>query len=186
MKSLRVSTGCCLSQMIAWLKYRPHVFQHRRIVADSWRSRPRCRSRGPAAARGPCCRTRRAAARRTPRRTQSRWPAAGPWPAASSASALTSRDAGRGRALGGASFPANELRPAAMALLLRGSTLTLYGGSVFTRWIVAPSEQPIHVFGLADCRRTAAGGRRGSTGRRAGSSLRRAARARRPDRRGLP
>lgn len=30
--------------------------------------------------------------------------------------------------------------PAAMALLLRGSTFTLYGGSVFTRWIVAPSR----------------------------------------------
>ena len=50
-----------------------------------WRSRPRCRSRGPAAARGPGCRTRRAAGGRTPRRRRSRWPAAGPWPAASCA-----------------------------------------------------------------------------------------------------
>ena len=31
-------------------------------------------------------------------------------------------------------------RPAAMALLLRGSTFTLYGGSVLTRWIGAPSS----------------------------------------------
>jgi hypothetical protein len=32
----------------------------------------------------------------------------------------------------------NDDSPAAMALLERGSTLTLYGGSVFTRWMAAP------------------------------------------------
>jgi hypothetical protein len=32
------------------------------------------------------------------------------------------------------------IKPAAIALLLRGSTLTLYGGSVFTRWIFAPDR----------------------------------------------
>ncbi len=33
----------------------------------------------------------------------------------------------------------NELNPAAIAFLLRGSTLTLYGGSVLTRWIGTPA-----------------------------------------------
>ena len=36
---------------------------------------------------------------------------------------------------------------AAIALLLQGSTLTLYGGSVLTRWI-GRVEQAVHVFGL--------------------------------------
>ena len=36
-----------------------------------------------------------------------------------------------------------------MALFERGSTFTLYGGSVLTRWIFGPVEQPIHVLGLA-------------------------------------
>ena len=36
-----------------------------------------------------------------------------------------------------------------MALLVRGSTFTLYGGSVLTRWIVCAAEQPVHVLGLA-------------------------------------
>ena len=34
----------------------------------------------------------------------------------------------------------NELLPAAIAFLLRGSTLTLYGGSVLTKWIFAPAS----------------------------------------------
>ena len=37
--------------------------------------------------------------------------------------------------------PANELNPAAIALLLRGSTFTLYGGSVFTSWIDVPRSR---------------------------------------------
>ena len=36
-----------------------------------------------------------------------------------------------------------------MALLLRGSTFTLYGGSVLTRWIDGAVEQAVHVLGLA-------------------------------------
>src|SRR3990172_9583502 len=35
----------------------------------------------------------------------------------------------------------NELFPAAIALLLRGSTFTLYGGSVLTSWILAPARR---------------------------------------------
>ena len=45
-----------------------------------------------------------------------------------------------GRAIGDASCPANELKPAAIALFDLGSTFTLYGGSVLTSWISAPSS----------------------------------------------
>ena len=40
-----------------------------------------------------------------------------------------------------ASGAENEESPAAIALFDRGSTFTLYGGSVFTRWIGAPSSR---------------------------------------------
>ena len=51
------------------------------------------------------------------------------------------RDAGTGPEPGDASlFAGTNCSPAAMALFDRGSTLTLYGGSVFTRWIAAPSS----------------------------------------------
>ena len=115
--------------------------QDRRVVAAVGVAAPDVEAAARLQARGPCCRTRRRAARRTPRRDTK--------------SLASGRSLARSfllRRLGLLGMPSEvELlvmrraleradRPAAMALLVRGSTFTLYGGSVLTRWIAAPSS----------------------------------------------
>ena len=54
-----------------------------------------------------------------------------------------------GRASGDASVPRTTTGRRRSRCSTRGSTLTLYGGSVFTRWIGCAVEQPVDVLGLA-------------------------------------
>ena len=116
----------------------------------SWRSRPRYRNRGPVQARVPCCRTRQRAVDQTLHPIRNHSPAVGPWRAASSCVGFDfSGMPSQHRSSWWCVAPWNELRPAAMALLLRGSTLHVVGRIGVDQLNRRAAEQPVHVLGLA-------------------------------------
>ena len=166
MKSLRVSTGCSLSQMMAWVKYRPHRLQHGRVVPAVGVAAPDVERRGRAAARGRCCRTRRRAAASNASSDDEvvrQRPVLGPHLLLRRLRLLgVPREV---ETSGGAWSAWNDDRPAAMALLRARLDLHVVRRIGVHQVDRRAVEQPVHVLRLCCCRRRAAGGRPESTGR---------------------